>query len=129
MHNFTKYFSSASVYEIVNNFLFLQFVIKDRVMQIERALINDRFCVSKVYVKFRIPTIYNFAAIYQWNLLFSLKETYFLTAYLIINKTFRLNNVRTRTAMNAKISVFVISVEAIIYLLLYDLHDCSFKGP
>ena len=29
--------------------------------------------------------------------------------------------------MNAKISVFVIFVEAIIYLLLYHLHDCIFK--
>ena len=30
--------------------------------------------------------------------------------------------------MNAKISVFVIWVEAIIYLLLYNLHDCAFKN-
>ena len=30
--------------------------------------------------------------------------------------------------MNAKISVFVICVEAIIHLLLYNLHDCTFKG-
>ena len=29
--------------------------------------------------------------------------------------------------MNAKISVFVICVEAIIYLLLYNLHDCTFN--
>ena len=29
--------------------------------------------------------------------------------------------------MNAKISVFVICVEAIMYLLLYDLPDCTFK--
>ena len=29
--------------------------------------------------------------------------------------------------MDAKISVFVICVEAIIYLLLYSLHDCTFK--
>ena len=29
--------------------------------------------------------------------------------------------------MNAKISVFVIFVEAIIHLLLYNLHDCTFK--
>ena len=29
--------------------------------------------------------------------------------------------------MNVKISVFVICVEAIIYLLLYNLHDCAFK--
>ena len=30
--------------------------------------------------------------------------------------------------MNAKTSVFVICVEAIIFLLLYNLHDCTFKG-
>ena len=29
--------------------------------------------------------------------------------------------------MNAKISVFVICVEAIIYLLLHNLHDCTFN--
>ena len=38
-----------------------------------------------------------------------------------------LNNLKTRTAMNAKISVFVYCVEAIIYLLLYNLHDCTFE--
>ena len=30
-------------------------------------------------------------------------------------------------SMNTKISVFVICVEAIIYLLLHNLHDCTFK--
>ena len=29
--------------------------------------------------------------------------------------------------MNAKIPVFVIRVEAIICLLLYNLHDCTFN--
>ena len=29
--------------------------------------------------------------------------------------------------MNAKISVFVICVGAILHLLLYNLHDCTFK--
>ena len=29
--------------------------------------------------------------------------------------------------MNVKISVFVICIETIIYLLLYNLHDCTFK--
>ena len=29
--------------------------------------------------------------------------------------------------MNAKTSLFVICTEAIIYLLLYDLHDCTFS--
>ena len=34
---------------------------------------------------------------------------------------------KTRTAMNAKISVFVVCFEAITYLLLYNLHDCTFE--
>ena len=34
---------------------------------------------------------------------------------------------KTRTAMNMKISVFFICVEAIIYLLLYNLYDCTFN--
>ena len=38
-----------------------------------------------------------------------------------MNKTLQLNNLKTRIAMNAKISVFVICVEAIIYLLLCNL--------
>ena len=46
---------------------------------------------------------------------------------LFINKTSQLNNLKTRTPMNAKISLFVIYVEAIIYLLLCNLHDCTFK--
>ena len=29
--------------------------------------------------------------------------------------------------MNVKISLFVVCIEAIVYLLLYDLHDCTFK--
>ena len=79
-----------------------QINIKDTVMQIEKALINDRFHVSKVYNPF-------------------------LLYFLFINKTLRLNNLKPRTAMDAKISVFVVGVEAIIYLLLYNLHDCTFK--
>ena len=82
-------------------------------MQIEKALINDRLSVSRVSWKFRIPTIYNFAVVYPCN--------------LFINKTLRLDNLKTRTAISAKISVFVICVEAIIYLLLYNSHDCTFK--
>ena len=40
-----------------------------------------------------------------------------------MSKTLRVNNLKTGTATNAKISVFAICVEAIIYLLLYNLHD------
>ena len=35
----------------------------------------------------------------------------------------QLNNLKTRAGMNATISVFVITVEAIMYLLLYNLYN------
>ena len=47
---------------------------------------------------------------------------------LKVQLALRHNNLKTRTAMNAKISVFVFCIEAIIYLLLYNLHDCTFKN-
>ena len=46
-------------------------MVKGTVMQIKKALINDRLRVSKVYRKCRIPTIQNFAVIYPSNFLFS----------------------------------------------------------
>ena len=49
--------------------------------------------------------------------------------FLFINKTLRLNNLKTKTVMNSEISVFVICVEAIIYLLLYNLHDSTLPLP
>ena len=39
-------------------------MFKSTVMQIEKALINDRLHVSKAFLKIRIPNIYNFAVIY-----------------------------------------------------------------
>ena len=51
-----------------------------------------------------------------------------LLPFLFINKTLRLNNLKSRTVMNGKISVFAICVETIIYLLLYDLHDRAFNS-
>ena len=45
-----------------------------------------------------------------------------------MNKTLRLSNLKTRTVLNAKISMFVTCVEATIYVLLYNLHDCTFNN-
>ena len=87
-------------------------------MEIKKALLKDHLRVSKVSWRFRISTIFSFAAIYPWNLLLS---------FLFLNKTLRLNNLKTRTAMNGKISVFAICVEVIIYVLLFNLHDFSFN--
>ena len=39
-----------------NLFLVLQYLVKDTVMQIVKALIKDRLRFSKVSLKFRIPT-------------------------------------------------------------------------
>ena len=44
-------------------------VLKGTVMQIEKALTNNLLRVSKVSLKFRIQTIYNFEVIYPRNLL------------------------------------------------------------
>ena len=48
-------------------------------------------------------------------------------SFLFINKILRLNNLKTKTALNTKIPVFVICVEAIIHMSLSNLHDCTFK--
>ena len=48
-------------------------------------------------------------------------------SFLFISKHLRLNSLRTRTTMNAKICVFVICVEAIMCLLLYNLQTVPLK--
>ena len=58
-------------------------MIKRAVMQVKKAMINDRLHASNLSWKFRIPNIYNFAVIYLWNLLFSLKVAYFLTVPIV----------------------------------------------
>ena len=87
---------------------------------------NDRLRVLKVSWKFGIPTIYIFCSNLPLKFANFLKEpifSQFLLSFLFINKSLRLNNLKTRTAINAKISVFVIFIEAIMYFLLYNLLD------
>ena len=54
-------------------------------MQTEKTLINHGLSVSKESWKFHIPTIYNFAVIYLWNLVFSQKIAYFLTVSIVFS--------------------------------------------
>ena len=49
----------------------------------------------------------------------------FRMPFLFVNKTLWLNNLKSKTAINVKISVFVICDEAIINLLSYNLHYCT----
>ena len=60
-------------------------LLKYTIMQIERALINDRLRVPEVSWKFHIPTIYNFAVIYSWNFPSSLKVAYLLTVSIVFS--------------------------------------------
>ena len=89
---------------------------------------NDRLRFSKVSWKFR--SIYNFTVNYPWNLLFFKSDLLFNSFYCLFclsTKLFRLNNLKTRTGMNAKFSRFDICVKAIMYLLFYNLHECNFN--
>ena len=63
-----------------------------------------------------------------WEKQSSLLFNNFYCLFLFINKTSPLINLKTSTAMNAKISVFVICVEAIMNLLLYNFHDWTFNS-
>ena len=60
-------------------------VIKGTFMQIEKAHIYDCLPVSKLSWKFCVPSIYNFAVIYPWNLLFSEKVAYFLSVPIVFS--------------------------------------------
>ena len=85
-------------------------------MQTEKALINHFLRVSEVSWKFHIPTIKIFVLIYLWNLLFSWKVAYFLTVSIVFS-VYKLNNFKTRTAMNAEISVYVIWLYIRYYII------------
>ena len=106
---------------------FCYYFVRGTFMQIEQELVNNRLHVSKVSWKSRIPNIYNFTVLLPRNFPNFLKvANYFLLPFLFISKTLLSN--KTGTATNTKIcAVFVICVETILYLLLYNLHDCTFN--
>ena len=54
-------------------------------MQIEKSLINNSLCVSKISWKFCIPATYSFAVIYPGNALFSDKVVYFLAVSIVFS--------------------------------------------
>ena len=70
---------------IFTRIVFTGSVFKGTVMQIEKRLISDGLRVLKVSWKFRILSIYNFAVISPWNLLFSQKVAYFLSVSIVLS--------------------------------------------
>ena len=97
-------------------------------MQTEKALINNRLCISKVAWKFRIQTIYNFTVIYTIFLKSSLLFNSFYCLFCSKTKLYDSITQKLKQLWMQKISVLVICVEAIIYLLLYNLYDGTFKA-
>ena len=42
-------------------------------------------------------------------------------------KSLGLNNINTKNATNSKYGGFIIYIQAIVYMLLHNLHNCTFK--
>ena len=97
---------------------------KVTVMQIEKALIEDRLRVSKTSWKFCVPTAFNFAVIYLWNLLLlSWKVAYFIKVFLLpflfVNKTLRFSNLKCRIAMRKlQCLLFVVKQSYICHFII-----------
>ena len=89
-------------------------------MQIETA--PWKFCIPSTYYFFsNLPM--KFAVFLKSSLVFNS----FYCLFFLLTKLYGSIALKTRAAMNAKMSMFIIWVEAITYLLLYNLHDCTFK--
>ena len=79
--------------------------IKVTIMQIGKASINACFRVSKASRKSRIPTIYNFAVIYPWNLPFFKKGLLFSIFFFF--SAYKQNFMAQEISNLAKISVYL----------------------
>ena len=91
-------------------------------MQIEKALIFDLLVFQKYPENF-VFELFIILHEFTHEICYFLKKQpnfqQFLLSFLFINKTLRLNNLNTRTATNAKISVFVICNEVIVLAKLF----------
>ena len=78
---------------------------------------NSTFQLFVILQYHNLPV--KFAIFLKSNLLFQ-----FLLSFLFINNTLWLNNLKTRTAMNAKISLFIICVVEAITHHIYTATCC-----
>ena len=72
--HFSITYICVNSHETLTYFKIEFYFIKGAVMQIEKALINDRFRISKRSLKFRTSTIYNFAVIFTREIYCFLKK-------------------------------------------------------
>ena len=122
--------------ELYYMLLLLKYVKPTCQNHLERKFDGYNFNWKLIYKLSRIATYDAKIRIFQYKIL---KGTVMQTKkhWQIINYVFQkylenfgsiLIGIKTRTAMNAKMSVFVISVKVIIYLLKYNLHECTINN-
>ena len=130
---------SFQVNEIIIDYLFK--VSKNNVKtmfscDINRSILSDKtfqdysFVIHWLFHLFtKICSHANWKSTDKWSptCFKSLLKISHLSFWLFINKTLRLNKLKTRTTMDEKTRVFAICFEAIMYLLLNSLHDCTFN--
>ena len=109
-------------------------VLKVYSCKLKKTLINDNLTISKVSWKFSIPTIYNFAVVYLWNLLFLKKAAYFLTLSIVFSvykqnfTSQELKNLNSHECKNFIVCYLCWSDHVLLLLLLlYNVHDITFK--
>ena len=105
--------------------------LKVQLCKLRKTLINDRLSVWNVSWNFTFQ-LFIFLAINLWNLLFFQKGNYFFNTiyclFCLYTNSSRLNNLKTKKVMNTKLSGFVTYVKIMIFLLLYNLRECTFKS-
>ena len=96
------------------------------VMPNKKSTDKNDLCILKVSWKHFIP---KFCSNLLVTFAIFLKNSFFNSFYCLFcyKQIFTAQWLKTRTTMNVKISVFVFCVKEMIYLLLYNLHDCTFK--
>ena len=103
-----------------------RYQLKGTIMQIKKKLWLLK-CV-KCILKFHISTIYNFVAINPWNLLFLLKEAYFLTVFIVFSVCTQTLYQKSYEDKFLRVCIYVKVFKVNVYFLLYNLHECTLKS-
>ena len=118
-------------YQITKLIWYNAIKLKVQLCKLRKTLINDRLSVWNVSWNFTFQ-LFIFLAINLWNLLFFQKANYFFNTiyclFCLYANSSRLNNLKTKKVMNTKLSGFVTYVKIMIFLLLYNLRECTFKS-
>ena len=115
----TLIFNMISKTHIQRIFFKKKSTLKCTVMQAKKSLINGGLRVWSVSCEFRVPAIYNFISWTFMKFTFLVKSSLlFNTFYCLFRletNSLQLSNLKTKKAMNAKFSEFIIQVKTVIF--------------